>query len=54
MYRKTPVPESFFDRNAGLQLFQNETLVLSYEFCKISNNTLFIELLWATASVTTI
>ena len=36
--------------------FKKETLaqVLSYEFCKISNNTLFIEPLWATASVTTI
>ena len=52
MYRKTPVPESFFlIEMQACNFFKKETLaqVLSYEFCKISNNTLFIEPLWATA-----
>ena len=45
-YRKTPVPESFFNKVVGLKpatLFKKETLaqVFSCEFCEISKNTFF-------------
>ena len=44
--RKIPVPESFFNKIAGLRaatLLKKETLaqVLSCEFCEMSTNTLF-------------
>ena len=56
IYRKTTVPESFFNKAWGRQLYLKVTLaqVFSYEFCKISKNTFFTEHLWATASKATI
>ena len=51
---KKLVPESFFNKVAGLRQFiKKETLVqvFSCEFCKISKNTFFTEHLRATASV---
>ena len=40
MHRKTPVPESLFNKVAGLGLVQETlTQVLSIEFCAISKNT---------------
>ena len=46
IHKKTPVPESFFNKIADLRaatLLKKETLaqVLSCEFCKMSTNTLF-------------
>ena len=43
IYRKTTVPESFFNKAWGRQLYLKVTLaqVFSYEFCKISKNTFF-------------
>ena len=55
MRRKTPVPESLFDKVSGLQLVillkkQTPTQVLSFELCKIFRNNVFIEYLWVVTS----
>ena len=39
IHKKTPVAESFFNKETLGQVF-------SYEFCQISKNTFFIEHLW--------
>ena len=51
IHRKTPVPESLFNKVADLRpetLLKKETLaqLFSCEFCKISNNTYCYRTLW--------
>ena len=47
IHRKTPVPESLFNKVAGsaCNFIKNETLaqVFSCEFCEISNNVFFLQ-----------
>ena len=55
MYRKTPAPESLFNKVAGLRpatLLKKKILaqVFSCEFFEICENTFFTEHLWTTAS----
>ena len=47
IHRKTPVLESHFNKLAGLQLHQKESLtqVLYCEYCEIFKKSFFIELL---------
>ena len=47
IHRKTPAPESFFNKVAGLDSLAQ---VFSCEFCEISKSAFFTEHHWTTAS----